>query len=289
MIFFGQEGITDTKANQIADFAKLSYTESEEILKSLAFINESVETINGEIKKELVFGVKKLDDILPTIERIGNLKSLCAWLREAVAAHQRLLNEVKNCSIATYANNNGIKMPLTPLREITISEDEVIASFDIKKRNRYYWLESMAATIGEVIHKNGSFDKARKYYYEKLSNPRHAIGSGNDMIIYTYTPSIAKDLVESSFHELQQKHGSYQSELNSIKAEIKSRITNDEIDKNRKYEEEYQAYNDEFSKIANQFNTWKSEEMKRIAALKIVIPNALKDIFEEIASIGKNK
>jgi hypothetical protein len=197
--------------------------------------------------------------------------------------------EIKRYSIEDYAKDNNITIPKLPQRETPITEDEVIALFDIKKRNRYYWLEAMAATIGQIIHKNGSFDKARKYYYEKLSHPRNAVGTGNDMIIYTYSPSIGKTEIEDAFYGLQQKHSTYQSELNSIKSEIKSRMTNDEIDKNKKYEDEYQKYSEEYSKIVNQFNTWKAEEQKRIAALKIVIPNAIKSIFDNIAATGKKK
>lgn len=287
MIFFGKEGITDTKANHIADLAKLSYTESEYYINSISFVSESVETINGDKHKELVFGTISLSDIDSTIERIGNLKSLCAWLREAVSAHQQLLNEVKMYKLSEYASANNIEVPSLPMCEKHLTEDDVIASFDIKKRNRYFWLEAMCATIGQIIHKDGSLDKARKYYYDKLTHPRHAIGTGNDMLIYTYTPSIDKKEIEDTFYGLQQKHNMYQSELNSIKSEIKSRITNDEIDKNHKYEDAYQKYTEEYGKLNVQFNSWKAEELKRIASLKIVIPNALKDIFEEVASTGK--
>ena len=287
MIFFGEEGITDTKANQIADFAKLSYTEDESYLDSITFIDESVETINGNNCKDLVYGTKSLSELECVVECIGNLKSLCAWLREAVAAHQRLLMEIKKYQVTDYAKDNNIVIPKMPQIELPLTEDDVIATFDIKKRNRYYWLEAMAVTIGQIVHKNGSFDKARKRYYEKLSHPRNAIGTGNDMLIYTYTPSISKEEIEDTFYGLQQKHSSYQSELNSIKAEIKSRLTNDEIDRTRKYEEDFQKYTDEYSKIVNQFNSWKAAEQKRIASLKIVIPNALKDIFESVASTGK--
>lgn len=287
LIFFGDGGITDTTANRIADFAKLSYMEDESYLSSISFIDQKVETIDGENQKDLAYGTKDLSSVEPMIERIGQLKALCAWLREAVAAHQRLLSEIKRYSFSDYTKDRNIVLPDVPMREGTITEDDVISGFDVKKRNRYYYLEAMAATIGQFIHKNGPIDIARKQYYDKLTHPRSTSGTGLDTLIYTYSPSVDKKEIEDTFYSLQQKHASFQSELNGIKSEIKSRITNDDIDKDNRYEKALKEYHDAENDVFAQYNTWKTEESKRIAALKIIIPNSLKDIFEEIASTGK--
>lgn len=287
LIFFGENGITDTKANNIADLAKLSYTDEETELSYISFINEKIETIDGDKSKELSYGITQVSDIDGKIEHIGKLKSLCAWLREAVAAHQRLIKEAKNYEIAQYCKDNGIKFPSGPICEPTLSENDVIAGFDVKKRNRYYYLEAQAATIGEFIHKNGSIDLARKDYYNKLKNPRRTSGTGLDTLIFTYSPSIEKEKIEDMFYELQQKHATYQSELNQLKSEIKSRVMNDEIEKNKAYEDAVKAYTDESSKIYSQFLSWKTEELKRVTSLKIIIPNALKEVYEKITLKGK--
>lgn len=290
LIFFGEGGITDTTANKIADFAKLSYTDEETALSSMSFINESIETINGETSKAISFGVKDLSDVEDRIQYIGDLKALCAWLREAIAAHQRLLKEMENYSFDDYCQKyHNEDLPERPKRENVLTEDEVIASFDIKKRNRYYYLEAQAATIGQLLHKNCAIDAARKKYYDKLNNPRRISGSGCDTLIYTYSPSVSKDEIENMFYALQQKHAQYQSELNSIKSEIKSRITNDTIEKNKRYDAAYNEYVEKMKVIFNEFNSWKAEESKRIAAFNIILPNSLKDIYERVSSIGKKK
>lgn len=284
LIFFGERGITDTQANRVADLAKMAYTDDESYLESLSFIDQSVETINGDNAKELSFGATSLADVTGRIEHIGKLKSLCAWLREAIQAHQRLIAEIKVYSIADYMKDNNIEAPKCAQKEAVIDENDVIASFDIKKRNRYYYLEAMAATIGKFIHKGGRIDMARKEYYDKLTHPRQTIGTGNEMLIYTFKPSLDKGEIEEKFYGLQQLHASYQSELNSIKSEIQSRITNDEIDKTKAYEIAYEEYSKVYDAIVNKFNTWKAEEQKRVAALKIIIPDALKLIYEEVSS-----
>lgn len=289
LIFFGEGGITDTKANRIADLAKLSYLNEETELSSLSFIDESVETINGENKKDIAYGASDLSLIESRIQRVGDLKSLCAWLREAVAAHQRLLSEIERFSFQEYVKRNNIELGNQPRMEDVLTEDDVIASFDIKKRNRYYSLEAQAATIGQLIHKNCAIDKSRKTYYEKLSHPRHMIPNGADTLIYSYKPSVPKEVVENLFYALQQKHADYQSELNSIKSEIKSRITNDSIEKKQRFEVAVKEYNNRESEVFNEYSSWKASESKRIASLKIIIPNALKDIFDKVASTGKKE
>ena len=287
LIFFGEGGITETQANRVADMAKLSYTDEEFSLMSLNFLNESIETINGENSKIIKNGLESLNDIEANVQNIGDLKALCAWLREAIAAHQRLIKEIENYSFEEYCKNHDIKLFDIPKRERILTEDDVIASFDIKKRNRYYYLEAQAATIGQFIHKNGSFDIARKYYYEKIKNPRKVSGSGCDTIIYSYSPSVSKEDIEDVFYKLQQKHTKYQSELNSIKSEIKSRVTNDTIEKTQRYNSEYNKYSESQKMYYNEYEEWKSSELKRISSLKIIIPNSLKDIYNKVNNIGK--
>lgn len=287
LIFLSETGITDTTASRIADFAKLAYTELETELTSIQFYNEQIECLDGSNAKDLSFGLKNVDDIASKIERIGDLKSLCAWLREAVQAHQRVINSVKTMSLEAYAHDNGIVLPIVPSRENPLTADDVIALFDIKKRNRYYELEAHAATIGTFIHKGGSIDVARKKLYEKINNPRKVNGSGHDTIIYSYSPSLGVDKVEGLFYTLQQQHSKYQQELNAIKSEIKSRIDNDTIDKTKAYDSAYKEYCTVESKIYNEYLLWKQREQKRVQNLKIVIPNSLKDIYDSISQLGK--
>ena len=89
------------------------------------------------------------------------------------------------------------------------------------------------------------------------------------------------------FCTLQQKHADYQKELNSLKSEIKSRIANDDIDKSKAYDVAYKEYSSKEQKIFNEFRVWLQEEQKRVQALKIVIPNSLKAIYDEVSQFGK--
>jgi len=289
LVFFGEGGITATEANRIANMAKLAYTEDESALGSISFVNESVETISGSMAKDIAYGTKSLKGVEERLERMGNLKALCAWLREAIKAQERLIKEAKTYPFVDYVRNNNIELPKAPSPVVQLTEDDVIATFDIKKRNRYYYLEAMASAIGDFIHKNMPLDLARKKFYDVISHPRRLVGTGQDTLIYSYSTSIGKEELENTFSELQQKHSSYQKELNSIKSEILSRISNDNIDKTREYEDSIKEYNNKLSEIQSGYSKWMAENQKKMTSLKIIIPNSLKTIYDEIANLGKKQ
>ena len=49
----------------------------------------------------------------------------------------------------------------------------------------------------------------------------------------------------------------------------------------------HQEYSSKEQKIFNEFRVWLQEEQKRVQALKIVIPNSLKAIYDEVSQFGK--
>ena len=281
IVFLAETGITDTKANNIANRAKLAYTELEEMLSSITFLDVSIETINGTSKKNIAYGIDDISWIEPSIERIGKLKSLCAWLREAIKAHQDAITRTNSLSFSTWLLNNG-KYEDSPNRGSYLTEEEVIASLDIKERNRYLSLEAMSASIGGYIHKGGPIDCARRDLFKRMSNPTDTSGTGSDLVITTYTSSIDKDKVENVFRSLQKKHEKYQQELNAMKSEITSRILNHKIEVDAEYARKCSEYSDRMEKYRSEFEAWRSAEVKRVGKLKIVIPNNLKEIYDEM-------
>jgi hypothetical protein len=70
---------------------------------------------------------------------------LIAWLRESIKAKERLIKEAENTSYEDY----GLEVPERPERAEYITEDDVIGMWSIKQRNRYYYLDTLCATIGQ--------------------------------------------------------------------------------------------------------------------------------------------
>lgn len=274
-IFFAENGLTTTSANHIANIAKEKYQVLMKSLTGLEFYDSKVVSLMGSSEAFLSEGITDLSNIKKTLLDIAKLKSLIAWLREAIKAKEVLRKEALS---STY---NLVK-PILPLEEDPITEEDVIGSWSIKKRNRYYYLDSVCATIGTYIHPGQPFAIARDNFTEKLSKPRKTSGSGRDMVIYTYTPSVTQEEVESTFMDLQETYRNYQSELNSMKYEIEETIKASKIDCMNKNSIAYATYSTEQQKYTNELALLREKEAVRISHLKIVIPDALQDIYNQV-------
>ena len=274
-IFFAENGLTTTSANHIANIAKEKYQVLMKSLTGLEFYDSKVVSLMGSSEAFLSEGITDLSNIKKDLLDIAKLKSLIAWLREAIKAKEALRQEALS---STY---NLVK-PILPLEEDPITEEDVIGSWSIKKRNRYYYLDSVCATIGTYIHPGQPFAIARDNFTEKLSKPRKTSGSGRDMVIYTYTPSVSQEEVESTFMDLQETYRNYQSELNSLKYEIEEAVKASKIDCMNKNSIAYNAYSTEQQKYTNELALLREKEAARISHLKIVIPDALQDIYNQV-------
>lgn len=274
-IFFAENGLTTTSANHIANIAKEKYQVLMKNLTGLEFYDSKVVSLMGSSEAFLSEGITDLSNIKKDLLDIAKLKSLIAWLREAIKAKEALRQEALS---STY---NLVK-PILPLEEDPITEEDVIGSWSIKKRNRYYYLDSVCATIGTYIHPGQPFAIARDNFTEKLSKPRATSGSGRDMVIYTYTPSVSQEEVESTFMDLQETYRNYQSELNSMKYEIEETVKASKIDCMNKNSIAYNAYSTEQQKYTNELALLREKEAVRISHLKIVIPDALQDIYNQV-------
>ena len=273
-IFFGESGLTTTSANHIANIAKEKYQLLLKQLETITLYNTNIGLIDSE-KQPLSYGVETLSNVKPSLETIAQLKSLIAWLREAIKAKERLFEDVKS-------ENFGLVAPIQPICENVMTEDEYVATWSIKKRNRYYFLETMCATIGSYIHPNGAFAKAREEYMNKLTNPLKVVGQGRDTTIYEYLPSIDSEEVENTFMVLQSEYRTYQAELNSLKYEIEEAIRSDNLAKSNKYSSEMRNYEASLENYNAEIKTLRLKENERISNLKIIIPDSLQKIYQEV-------
>ena len=176
-----------------------------------------------------------------------------------------------------------------PVRYPRLNEDEVVATWGIKQRNRYYYLDTICSTIGKYIHPNMGFSNAKEDLIKILSERHKAQGNGRDTIIYSYTPTVRLKDVEHTFFALQDKYRGYQAELNSMKHQIEVAIQDDDREKTLKEEDETKQYKVECNAIFPQLSKYKNNTIKAMQSLKIVIPDSLKGIYSTISEMGKEE
>lgn len=288
-VFFGNSGLTSTSANHIANLAKEFVQDLENKLKSIKFINTSVSLIGNSDKNVLSEGVDDttVETIPAMLESIGMANSLIAWLREAIKAREAMLKEVKNMSIEEWAAMTGVKLPSEPTHKAARNKDERIAQRNIKERNRIYALQCKAAVIGKYIHPDGKFADARQELMEKLHDKHEVSGNGRDTLLYHYKPSCSSEVVEKIFFRLQAEHRAIQAELNGIFHSVEEEIREENLSLLTEWQSAMQAYNAEYTGIYAEYKKYIEGESGRRAELRIVIPNDLQDIYQEINQLGK--
>lgn len=290
LIFFGENGLTSTSANFVANMAKEYVSNLTSDLENIDFLNVEAQLMGTDNHHVLQRGADKeeLQDIPNKLNIIAKAKSLIAWLREAIKARDNLVKEAENVSIADYCKMVGKDVPICPEKENELTEEDLIGELSIKDRNRYFTLEAKCAALGKYIHPSGAFALKRKELNDSIKHEHKIDGTGRDAIIRTYLPSVERQDVEDMFFKLQTEHRETQAEFNSIKFKIEKALTEDRIKKQQEYKVRYNAYKNAVLALDEELKEWKLREVQNISALKIIIPNDLKDIYDVISQL-KNK
>ena len=288
-IFFSQDnqGLSSTSANYIANLAKEAYASVDEMLNNINFYDVRVKLLDSVAEPYATeLGVHSVD-FEGSLNYKAELQSLIAWLREALRAKEAIVSDIRNLGVEDIAEKLELYLPVKPERDHILDEDEYIASLSIKERNRYYYLETLCSVLGKFIHPNGAYNVARKKLAEVRQKPNIVSGNGKDTIITTRTPTISQETVDEKFFELQTKHRSYQAELNGMKHKMELAIDASTDAANSKYTQQYAAYREAYNELVAKCEAWREKQLKSARDLKIIIPNDLKSVYEQVAELGK--
>ena len=291
MIFFSKEGngLTSTSANHIANLAKEMVREIETTLANLTLYSTSVALIGSDSVNILSEGdnAEALRDVRSDLHTIARANSLIAWLREAIKAKERLLKETENMSVQEYRKMRGIEVPEAPKMGEVLTEDEYYASLSLDERNRYYSLEALASVLGKAVHPEGSFAEAREQLSERMKKPKSVEGTGRDALIYTYAPTVEMKEADEVYFALQKEFREVQASLNAIKFECHKAVKESEVEVSTAYADAYAKYDSERIRIQNEMSAYIKKRTREIANYRIVIPGALKEIYEKVSHLGK--
>lgn len=278
-VFFGEVGLTSTSAQHICNMCNERIQTIKSDLNNIRFVNENLQVLGSNEVITIQKGRTSLDEIEGLLDQISKLNCLIAWLKEAIKAKDEELTYIKNLSIYDYISFDELNYP-SPVKFVPFNEFDILSRWSIKERNEYYSLEAEASTIGKFIHKDSAFSNARKDLQNKIQNPTEVEHCNTGVLIHTFSPSVEN--VEEYFFKLQDKHRSVTAKLNSLKYKLKKELEEANLAKANEIEKlnsENQSIRDN---VEMQFYKYKELEISRISSLKIVIPNDLRDIYEQI-------
>ena len=284
-VFFAEKGITSTSANHVSNKGKELLKSEQAILDNINFVNTKMSLLYGGNCKTITNGMKPNDSfesMHKTIIKIANLNAMSAWIHEAIKAKTEILEYVQSLSIDKWAKDQNIELPNAPGKEFPITESDVIGTWDVAKRNKYYVYESYCSLVGKFIHPKGAFYEAKAKMNNAIQNPNKVEGSGRDAIIYSYEPSMLVSDVNAEYDWLSTELRHKEAEFNKMKQEIIDAITEDKLAKAQKFDDAYTKYIDTMESIRNKFDMWKTKTVKEISALKIYLPQGPKQTYDEI-------
>lgn len=284
-VFFAEKGITSTSANHVSNKGKELLKSEQAILDNINFVNTTMSLLYGGNCKTITNGMKpddSFESMHKTIAKIANLNAMSAWIHEAIKAKTEILEYVQSLSIDKWAKDQNIELPNAPGKEFPITESDVIGTWDVAKRNKYYVYESYCSLVGKFIHPKGAFYEAKAQMNNAVQNPNKVEGSGRDAIIYSYEPSIPVSDVNAEYDWLSTELRHKEAEFNKMRQEIIDAITEDKLAKAQKFDDAYTKYIDTMESIRNKFDMWKTKTVKEISALKIYLPQGPKQTYDEI-------
>lgn len=282
-IFFGNNGLTSTSANYIANKAKEYIAELEIKFNKIGFVDEKL-LVPGTNDTKYVrkgYTFKDLKEVVDNdIKKMYQIKSLIAWLREGIKCKDNYITNLNyQYTFDEYLKENNIEETV-PVQKPRLTDEDVIRTWDIETRKKYYDLETKCAVLGKMIHKDSPLSKGKEEMVEIANAPSRIEKFDNSILIYERESSMKLSDLNDTIFQLQNEHRAFQAELNNLKFKIQETITNEANKSFKEYQEEYQKYQLERNKNFKAYQDKLLQIKDEIGNLKIVIPQSLKETYD---------
>jgi hypothetical protein len=280
----GKDGLTITSANHLANIAKEMYEALVSKLESLKFYSRDyMLAIAGKtFRVENESEKSELGTLASGLKEIGALKSLIAFLREGIKAKNEMSSDAAFEEHVEELIKSGREDLKKPVAKKEVAFEEELSKLTAEQKARYYALEAKCATIGSFIHPEGAFAKARKDFLEHTKDPIKVMGKGQEAEINTYSSSFTAEEIDAVFFELQKEYRNYQAEFNKLKAEVDGNVA----------EANREIANDNLAAMKLWVDTRKVERTQydaEVKALKVVIPQNLREVYEKVNAVANAK
>lgn len=280
----GKDGLTVTSANHLANIAKEMYEAIEQKLESLKLYSRDymLAVNSNSFRVENESGKDELETLEASLKEIGELKSLIAYLREAIKAKMELDTDAAFDEHVERLIKEGREDLARPKEKKEVRLCDEFAKLTAEQKARYYALEAKCSTIGAFIHPDGVFATARQKFFEHLKDPITVAGRGQDAELSAYTTSFTVEEVDGAFFALQREYRTLQAEFNKMKADLDAKVAEQQ---KADAAEKLAAHKLWLDALALERLKYK----EAVKALKVVIPQNLRAIYEKVNAVASAK
>lgn len=292
-----EKGLSLSQAQNISNLCFQSATEIENKLNSINNTEKTVK-INGDVHI-VSRGVQMPEDIEKIVLRKASYHACQAFLMFNIKEKESLIEKVKKSVFET-----DLEEPEYPkLKEfvpaaIPTEEDIKKEFISTNQMNEFLVAEAYAAHIGKFIHKNGKLDLLRKELLTIQELDWLEVKSGEKTPVKVKIHHDQEQLLKLH-NSLAIQHRDYEKKVNYLKAMIKNilsvnsaKIISDNVVKQKEvdefnssliqeYSEKYRVFQDKKRIEFMEFEKKKVDEIKRISALRINVPEIFQDVINE--------
>lgn len=281
-----ESGITSTSANYLANLAQEVIQEKKLELENTSFVDSRIVTPLCPDGLDYEKANYDLRNISEKIREIARYNTFCAWMREAIKAKEKALNDINNENYEEWLKRNG--KIVEDKRELELKEEsDFIDELSIGERYTMLMTEAVASSFGKLIHQDSPISNARKQMQYRKLHPTDVKGTGAELTLTRYTVAADSAEVENMFLSLQNEQREAEKQLNAIKSRIKSSKEEYNIKVHNECRQILKERADRDKVLHIEFEKDKAERRVSLNKMKILVPDALKDIYEHLNKLGK--
>jgi hypothetical protein len=294
-IYFCEEGVTSSSANHISAMANVMVQDIEKDVMGLRLYEKHIRVIGAEeVTVETVNNT--LGMIGESVYKICKANSLIAWLREAIKEKEKAQDYINEMKLDKWMEMQGIQKPECPKKpempHINFKDFDTMldAGLSVKEYNRFMELNSMLAVYGKFIHENGLLTRQKAELKRIAQNPTEVKENGRDTIIISYDAYTCDETeLDNTYTKLQSEYRKLQAEKNGIESKYinlamayQQRKMDEWKDAKAQFDRDLEKVGSLVQGIEIQMREWKKQKLEELAALKIVIPNDLKEVYKHL-------
>lgn len=291
-VFFGESGITSTSATYLCNIARELLKDIESSLNNISFITEEVTLFGSEnkIRTKEGYNLSELSDLDSKLTKAAQLKAFIAWMSEGIKAKDMESEKLREYTLSDFIKDFP-EYVVQRSKDSTLDPNYGLGKLDVSERVKYLFSEALTSSIGKYIHNNGALRKAYSELLNIAHNKVNITTEAKDSIVVVTNkiPSVDTKEVEKIMLKYQDLRRENEKVLNSLKSKIKS------------YDHEYQmyltledkaaseSYNEKMEVVRSKYNEYVLNKRSEIEKLKIIIPDGLRSIYNDLHTISKGK
>lgn len=280
--FLGDKGLSSSKANHIANQVNEKVKAAQRRLKQMfpAQIDAKVDDSWQEFRSRN-FDKNTAADLFSVA---GKYHPLNSWLRIAIKTKDRMLADLEG-------NHREREFPQPqpeqPYQQPMVGEDWFLQQLNVREMHDYLSYEARAAAIGKAIHNEGLLTQWQEVFaQDKIS--RWSIGGERTLVRVQADPEVASD-VDELYFAMQGEHRLVNKRVNYWKAKMHDAVSEENQKRRRSNAQVWDQYQKQLDAWHVRRKAWVEAaeeafeaERQSISRLKIVVPNELQSLVDEL-------